>query len=539
MTNKKDRWPARLASLGVGAGALLLGAWLQGQVLLSSDVGWLIRSVRLMAEGQRFGSELFELNLPIVWYLCLPAAWLVTNFDLGEVEAIRAWIWVLIAASLLVTRVCVLASSRRNGAAWLEYAAMAIAGSVLAASSFGQREHLALVLSLPYMVLAHDRSSGATVRRGPAIAGGIVSGIAFAIKPLFVIVPIFIELVMLATLRREWKLFRPESIAMVLAGLACVLVVLVFAPEYLTQVVPMVYATYWAYDLPMDRVLPGFAVALPVLLGWLAALTVDPRLLRGYAVWLAGFLAWTATYFIQSRAFDYHGFPALASAFVLSVGFSARMFSRVVDPPGTPPAPRWGIRRWHAAFALAMVVFTTWPLVDDVRTWYRAAIEEDWPLTRAQTRREVIERVRALGIGPGDSVLAFSTHPFPAFPTLNYLGADWVGPDMAHFPLPAWIRRDEVQDPDRLSAVEAAMATQRQHVRQALLQAKPDYLFVDIGLGRAGSPHAAGLSRIDYFRIYGSDPEVATALARYRTVAEVRQIRILVRDDGPAHAVPY
>jgi hypothetical protein len=71
-----------------------------------------------------------------------------------------------------------------------------------------------------------------------------------------------------------------------------------------------------------------------------------------------------------------------------------------------------------------------------------------------------------------------------------------------------------------------------------MLEGSPDYLFVDVGLGRAGSPDAAGLKRIDFLEIYSVDPDIARALARYHTIAIVSQIQILARDDSTARAVP-
>ena len=519
------------AALSVAFGALLFGAYLQSHVLLSSDVGWLIRSVRLMADGERFGSDLFELNLPVAWFLCLPAAFLVSHLQLDEVTAIRCWIWMLTAVALLATWACMLATSAPRRRWQLEFVSAAIVACVLAASSFGQREHIALVLSLPYMFLAHIRLTGAQVRPAVAVAGGIISGAAFSIKPLFVLIPVVIELASLASRRREWRLFRPETIAMPAVGICCVAAILLWTPDYVSQVIPVAFATYWAYDLPFPRLLSTFPVTYLAPIAWLAALAADSRLSRDFVVWLSGFCAWTIVYVVQARGFDYHGYPAVACAIVLGIGliasFAVRLSGLLAAAPATPLNRR---NVWKLAGSLALLAWATTPLITDARYWFRSATEEGWVFSRSQAREDVIEMVRSLGIGPGNTVLAFSTHPFPAFPTVNYLGAEWVGPDMAYFSLPAWIRRHEIDDPERRMAVDEAMAVQRRHVRRALLEDKPDYLLVNMNFSRSIGSQGLAVHRLNYFEIFGSDPEVAEALAQYRKLASRWQIHVYVRE---------
>ena len=107
-------WTWRIASLSIIGISLLLGAQIQNKVLLEPDVGWLIRSVRLMLDGQRFGIDIFEPNLPVVWYLCMPAALGVEWLGMTEVNAIRLWIWFLAGTSLLVAWACLNHSADRD-----------------------------------------------------------------------------------------------------------------------------------------------------------------------------------------------------------------------------------------------------------------------------------------------------------------------------------------------------------------------------------------------------------------------------------------
>ncbi len=96
--------------------------------------------------------------------------------------------------------------------------------------------------------------------------------------------------------------------------------------------------------------------------------------------------------------------------------------------------------------------------------------------------------------------------------------------------LPAWMRRDEVQDAARREAIDGAMAIQRSQVRQAFVEADPDVILVSKWSSSARS-RGIGARRIDFFAIFGSDPVLADAFARYREVANIQGILVYVRND--------
>jgi hypothetical protein len=518
----------RISSIAVIALALAWGAWIQDAVLLGSDVGWLIRSVRLMSEGQRFGVEIFEANLPVTWYLCRPAAWAIDAFGISEVAAIRLWIWTVAGVSLLVARACILHAGDSSPRTLVELAAAAVAACILVGPSFGQREHLAFLLSLPYLFAVKLQSSETPTVSGYAIAAGVLAGIAFSIKPIFLAIPLTVEFAHFAVQGRQWRLIRPVTIAIAIAGLVSAGGTLMLAPEYLRQVVPLTYATYWAYDSGLGKMLELYPVAMIVFVGWLAALFADPRIAHGSLVWFAAFVGWTVSYFFQHRGFDYHGFPALACAFTLSAGAFAVLAGRLREV--TAPLREGGHiepMRLKILVGAAMLLVGIVTIGSDTRLWFRSS-QEGWQIVRATVRREVVAYLESLGIGRGQSVFAFSTDPFPAFPSLNYLGADWVGPDMAQFMLPAWLRRDEAKDAAHRVAIEAAMAVQREHVHRALVEGDPDVILVN-RWSHGTSPYGVTLKRIDYFAIFGTDPAIAAALDRYRKIGEVGGTEVYVR----------
>jgi len=58
---------------------------------------------------------------------------------------------------------------------------------------FGQREHLAVLMSLPYLAVAALRLQPAPVSRSWRSGVALVAAIGFAIKPHFLLVPALVE----------------------------------------------------------------------------------------------------------------------------------------------------------------------------------------------------------------------------------------------------------------------------------------------------------------------------------------------------------
>lgn len=508
---------ARWATALVVALAIAVGALLQAQVQLGPDLGWLLRSARLMLEGRRFGVDIFEPNLPVAWYLSMPAALAVDHLGIAEVTAIRAWTWVLAGIGLVTARACLLGAGDASGRALAEFAAAAIAACILVGGSFGQREHLAFALSLPYLTCARLRWDGRPPPAPPALMAGALAGIAFAIKPVFVLVPAIVESSAYAFGRGQWRLLRRETLAMAAVGVAVAAAVLAFAPAYLERVVPAAFATYWAYDSPLVYLVDDYPVLPWVFVAWLAAALSSRSVARASLIWFAAFAAWSLGYFLQGKGFDYHGFPAMACALVLTAGALAMLGARL---------------RAASVAACAVLLLAAGLVAADAWRWFRDATDLGSPQSRATVRRELVATLGALGVGPGVRVFSFSTNPYPAFPALNYLGAEWVGPDMAQFLLPAWVRRNEVQDESQLMAIDAAMALQRRHVRLAVLEGRPQFILVN-NRSRSASPGGVGAGRIDYLAIFGTDPELAEAFARYRRVAKVGAVQVLALEAPP------
>jgi hypothetical protein len=508
----------RILAFASFATILGCGIWMQTRVHLNHDVAWITHGAGWLLEGRQFGRDIIDVNPPLIWYVSLPAAWLVKLGACGEAEAIRAYVWTLCVASLLLCH-RLMRPQREAGNGLEAYALLtgaALAMAVFPGAAFAQREHLAFVLGLPYCLLAASRWQGTVPSRALAITVGALAGIGFGFKPWFLAVPLLLEISHLAHTRRWRDTWRPETVALAAVLFAYLLAVVLFAPDYLRVVVPMGAATYWAYDgsVPAWNFLEPAAVPACLALALFAMARRFPSQALALSAALAGF---AFSHWAQRKGFAYHAFPALAvslTLFCYAAGVAARSLRQLRLAVSSPV---------KTAMAACLLLVAG----NFLRIWVEPVT--DW-LTRydARTgsigmfRAELIARIDA-ALPRGGYVYAFSSHPFPAFPTLSYTAAEWASPMVAQYGLPAFFARAQVQDPVRLAALDRAVQAQRDQVLRDFTAHSPDLVLLQTGarMGIRG--------KVDDIAFYSEDPRFAEIWRHYAEVRGLGSLRVFMR----------
>jgi len=292
---------------------------------LNADAAWLLSAAGRMLHGERLYVDILEINPPLIVWLNVPIAALsrLTGWSPGVV--FRAAV-VLAAVASIVGSV-VLLSRRTSGAAEaLTATALTIAFFPLVGGIFGQREHVALILILPYVAAVVRRAEGERLGWRSATVIGIGAGVGFAIKPHYVIVWMAIVAVRTICLRARRPLARPEDVAVLLVWAGYVTAVLCFTPDYF-RLVAGSGRDYLAFGShPLGYILLQDSPAI----GWyfaIAAWWVLTRERRADRVGMltaaagAGFLAAVVA---QHKGWSYHFYPVNACAFLLAVSTSVR-----------------------------------------------------------------------------------------------------------------------------------------------------------------------------------------------------------------------
>lgn len=507
-------------SLGTIALVFAGGAWLQAQVHLNHDVAWITHGAGWLLEGRRFGRDIIDVNPPLIWFVSIPAALFVKAGLFSEPVAIRVYVWALCLAVLALCARLLQSARRPWGqvecAALLAGAAYSMA--VLPAAAFAQREHLAFVLGLPYVLLLAMRAQGLATSSRMAAACGVLAAIAFGFKPWFLAVPMLLELPLLVKQRSVRNLLRPETVTLAGTLVAYLLAILLFASEYITDVIPMGRATYWAYDGTGAPWYYWRAAALPVVVA-LVFLVVARRFPPPARALTAAFAGFSLAYWAQGKGFSYHAYPALAFAFTM-FAYAIPQAARVLRDLKLPVAS-W-IKIGMAACVVAFAMHCTRVWSKPVVAWYDKYEAGSGEVGAFRT--DLIARINA-AVPRGGYVYAFSSHPFPAFPTISYTDAEWGSPLAGQFAVPALLARKRLDDPAQLAALDAAVNAQREQVLADFQRHAPALVLIETRYDRLGMRGR----RFDDVAFYSQDPRFAAIWRHYAEVEPIGTLRVFVR----------
>jgi hypothetical protein len=511
----------------------IAGQSLQSGVHLNHDVSYFVHLSRWLLQGRTLGVDLLDASLPMVWGLYMPSAVLVQSNMLNEASALQLvfWAYFLISTGLLLAVLSAMEpKDRAASAGWL--IAFVLISTLAPGFSFGQREHACVLFAMPYLAAAALRLQGGHIRTSLAVTVGVLAGIGFAIKPYFLAVPALVELLLLARLGWRSLLLRVESLVLGLTVLVYVVTSALFIADYLKFVIELTRSTYWAYEIENSSVLVDryIEVVKPALYGGLIAL-ITRTWSRQHTVMLLAVLGFSASYFVQWKGFVYHAYPVL----VCSVAFLGMCLGKGV---------RRGLTEWRANrnvprfAALAVAVLLALPPLkqvhDGVVRWY-FTYNIAWG-SSGQFRQVVIDTVNHFAPSPHSYFFAFTTHPFPAFPTASYTKADWSGRMMVQSLIPAYARLDEVTDPASREEVLRAAEFQRRMVVEDLERRPPSIVFAErnrIRLGMNGR-------QFDDIAFYLKDPRFRLLWKNYEEYPPMGPLRVFVlREHDPQHAARF
>ncbi|QDC08490.1 hypothetical protein FHY55_04180 [Oceanicola sp. D3] len=472
--------------------ALLAGGFVQGLTYLNHDVAWVLNSSERLLEGGTFGREIVAANPPLIWWLNAPVAGLAGLLGSDPVATFRVVVLGLLALSLAAFNRALPASLNQLHRAVL-LTGLALLLTLGAGRDFGQREHLAVALCLPWLMLMAARAEGRQVPRLTAVLAGLAAGVGLCFKPHFLAVPVFVGLYAMVRQRSLRPVLRIESLVIVLTGVAYVGATWVFARPYLAEVVPLISQVYWGFSHSIAQVVlvqisPTVLclVALPVALG--RGRTAEAMVM---ALAAAGFLVAALA---QAKGYSYHFYPVTALA-LLSLAL-------------TTLAP---VATWHRMVAVgALVLGLALPALQNTLALRHRMAGGAYGIDTGCLVGMVQQHVPE-----GGGFMAFSTHPYPGFPVANYSHRRWVAATNSRLYLPAIVRLRAQGTATPEAARVLALAEQAERAAALKDMAhRPALVLIDAREHR----HAIGTLPMDFEAFYTEDPAFARIWSGYQEI---------------------
>ena len=473
---------------------------------LNHDVAWYL----YMADAMRGGAELYrdvaDTNPPLIVFLSLPPIWLAALLHLSQSAAFNVYVFVAAFASLAVCW-------RLIPKAWPDGQAETRGLLIVTAAfclfpfvrlDFGQREHLAVILLLPYVWLsATPGARGASPIASVLI--GVAAGLGFAVKPHFAVPWVLLETVVFVREHLAPRaLLRPALLAAVATVAAYVLFVLVFVPQYI-EVFKDVRQFYGGLDSPLSAL-----VRLPDIASWIAAVVMltafrlSHETERPVIVLFTAATGFIAAGLLQFKGWSYQMYPGRAFLVIYFIAFALALLQ---SAPALSAILRGGIRSICLVIVLGLLATSGRYLAESRHPTVSDIVAPLVELINKQTPHGPIAQI------------SMRTQMFPGFPAANEAGVKWSLRFPTLFYLPG-LYENELQVPDselNFRTPEAMSAMERRYFTEVvdnLCASPPSVLIIEPPIARA----AAGRRSLDLVAYYGQDPRFKRLFAGYAQI---------------------
>ena len=511
-------WPALLV--------LALAVARQASDSLVGDVSWLITAGEAVLDGKTAYVDFLETNPPAAIFIYVPPI-LAARLSGTTPEFMVALFCFLGAGGSLALSALILRrfAPEQNVAAFAGALAVLL---LLPAHAFAQREHIAVILGLPFFAVLAARAGGAEVETALRVAAGIGAGIMMSIKPHFALMiaaaaPYFVW-------RIGWRR-ASASLEVYVAAAICALhaaAAILFFPAYVERIAPLVVATYLPVRYSWLAMASGAAFAAWLVSGAYLIAAARERL-RNPLIATPALVSCGAmlAYFIQGKGWSYQFYPAIALMAlavtmtiagenvvrrfapgamalaailaVLAIAPGARLgLSLVIAPIGVLAIAAQNLRAAGrqksgsadmATLALGFVAAIVW-------TWLG---EQDRPFSF---------EAKAAALAPHPKVVAITRDLNVGFPFVRRIGGVWAQrTNMLWITAGArWRIRQSGGDPQMIAAMQPYLTLDRDMLVEDIRRNRPDIVLIS--------------DRLDNYSDWAfADPLIAAALKDYRFYA--------------------
>ncbi len=316
------------------------------------DQLWLLlAAARIGPHADPYGPLVFESNPPLALWLSALVVALAHALHLSLTVTFKLVVTFLAGISAVLCARLVRFRHRSRADRWLLAFLFFLIAGVLPARDFGQRDHVLVLLVLPYLLAAASHLAGKPLPWPRRIAFTLLAALGLALKPHQALIAMAVELTLLLTSRpRRPRLLEPALFAT--AAAAYFVAVQTLAPAYFDDVLPALRSTYWAFGSLSPPQLLYDSVQLQLLLAaTLAAVFTSRQSSPSALILLAAGLAADLAFAIQGTGWYYQQLPALS---FLALALTAQLLRSKALRRFQPPS--WTIPATSALTLLSLAL---------------------------------------------------------------------------------------------------------------------------------------------------------------------------------------
>jgi hypothetical protein len=212
-------WLARRdVAAAVIAGLFAMQAAIRFTSHLSGDVAWYLYAAGRLLDGATLYVDVIEVSSPLGLWLTMPVVAMARAIAVSPIVVLKILFLILTLVSILLSgRLMSLVEDLPAEARNLLLIVLAALLLFLPGADFGQREHVAILLVTPWLLLQWLRFLDRDVPAGLAVLIGVLAAPGLLIKPHFIFAFLAVLLVV-AAVGHNWRnLVRVENLLILLA----------------------------------------------------------------------------------------------------------------------------------------------------------------------------------------------------------------------------------------------------------------------------------------------------------------------------------
>ena len=300
-----------------------LGSFIQSSLWINRDVSWDMIITERFLSGGKYIQDFFEVSPPAIFYLyALPVA-LAKFMSLSSILIFRLYVFFLASLSMGASYV-LLKKIFLDKDRYLVNVLLITVGIIfliLPLEEFGQRDHLLIILTMPYFLTVAYRLQGGQMNPSYAIAIGLFAGLGFAIKPFFLITPFLIELYYIFCKRNSFAFIRWETATIFVWLLAYLFFTCLWQKNYIEIIAPLLSSFYYeSIKSPLLLMAKYNLACFCYLMILFYFIRLPYHAYRAFCtVMMLALVGFLLAYFLQQTTWFYHIIPAVSMAILLGV----------------------------------------------------------------------------------------------------------------------------------------------------------------------------------------------------------------------------
>lgn len=302
---------------------------IQIQLSLNGNITWLITAAERLLQGQSMAQGYYEVNPPLSVLYNIPPVLLGKLLPVPDHYLIFFYFLALIGlAAFVINQIARRWDFMTADQRLIMLAAFIIPNTIIATVSIGERDQIVLLGLLPFLMAQLSMTWGYRLPGRLFWPVMVFGAIAVLIKPHFGLLPTLLLLHRMVAQKRFFSIMRDaDFLTLAIGTLSYVGIVWFFFPDYVTVIMPDVFALYASnkhYEYAVPQLL-WHLYLFGIFLGLEAAFSpLKGRQKLLLVLLYAGALAALVPFAVQMKAFYYHLIPAIVFFFC---GFALSLHS--------------------------------------------------------------------------------------------------------------------------------------------------------------------------------------------------------------------